>query len=88
MSVKKCMDKTLTALEKKKTKMKKTCEYLKGLTVKNRARVDIQLKSDKAPLPAYKRSFAWCKEVRLVPLVLATTGVLFAMMLSMTRHRK
>lgn len=88
MSVKKSIDKTLTALEKKKTKMVKTCEYLKGLTVKNRARVDIQLKSDKVPFPTYKRSFAWCKEVRVVPLVLSIVTILFMMIFSVTKRRK
>ena len=62
MSVKKSMDKTVAALEHGKTKIVRVYDFMRGLSVKNKASFDIQLKSDKCFAPLCRHCFGYNKE--------------------------
>lgn len=75
MSVKNSMDKTMTALEKGKTKIVRLYDFVNGLTVKNKASFDIQLKSDKFFAPVCRHGFCYNKEFRIMPIILSAAGL-------------
>ena len=75
MSVKKCMGKTAAALCESRTKMVKLYDFLRGLSIKNKASFDIQLKSDKSFVPICHRGFSYNKEFRVMPIVFGVVGV-------------
>lgn len=79
MSVKKSIDKTVTALENGKTRIIKLYDFVSGLSVKNKASFDIQLKSDSFFAPLCRHGFSYNKEFKIMPLILGTAGVLFLM---------
>lgn len=81
MSVKKSIDKTVTALENGKTKIVKLYDFVSGLSVKNKASFDIQFKSDKFFAPMCRYGFSYNKEFKVMPIILGVTGVLFLMTL-------
>lgn len=76
MSVMKTMDKTSAALERGKTKIVKVYDFMRGLSVKNKASFDIQVKSDKCFAPLCRHSFGYNKEFRVMPIVLSVMGVM------------
>lgn len=75
MSVKKSMDKTAAALECGKTKIVRLYDFMSGLSIKNKASFDIQLKSDKYFAPMCRHSFGYNKEFRVMPIVWGIMGV-------------
>ena len=81
MSVKKSIDKTVTALENGKTKIIKLYDFVSGLSVRNKASFDIQLKSDRFFASLCRHGFSYNKEFKIMPLVLGVMGVLFFMTL-------
>ena len=87
MSVRKSMDKTMTALENGKTKIVGLCDFLSGLSVRNKLHFDVALKSEKSVFPLWKKGIGYNKEFRIMPCILVIMGVLtlkIAMM--MGRH--
>lgn len=75
MSVKKSMDKTVAALENGKTKIVKLYDFVNGLSVKNKASFDIQLKSDKFFAPVCRHGFSYNKEFKVMPIILGAVGI-------------
>ncbi|MBE6681045.1 MAG: hypothetical protein E7600_02000 [Ruminococcaceae bacterium] len=65
------MDKTSSVMTKGKEKIKSFCSFVDGLTVKNKANFDIQLKSDKSFTPICKHSFGYNKEIKLKHIIIA-----------------
>ena len=57
MSVKMCMDKTAAAFDNGKTKIVRFYDFVKGLSIKNKASLDVQIKSDKCFMPLSRYSF-------------------------------
>lgn len=76
MSVKNCVDKTTTALKMGKNKTVGLYNFLKSISVKNKACFDLQIKSDKCFVPLWKRGFSYNKEWRIMPLVWIVMGIL------------
>ncbi len=83
MSVKKTMDKTMTALEDTKTKIVKTYKFINGLSVRNKAGFDLSVKSDKYALPIWKYGFGYTKEIRVMPVLLCFVAGLLAVCTAM-----
>lgn len=75
MSVKKCMGKTVAALDKGKTKMIKLYDFMRSLYIKNKACFDIQLKSDKSFVPLCRHGFSYNKELRVMPIIWCIIGI-------------
>lgn len=83
MSVKKTMDKTMTALEDTKTKIMKTFDFINSLSVRNKANFDLSVKSDKAIIPLWKYSVGYNKEIRVMPVILCMIAGLVAVCTAM-----
>ena len=82
MSVRTSMDKTMTALENGKTKMVGLYDVVSGMSVKNKANFDIQVKSDKSVMPMWKKNIGYDKEIRLMPVIWGVMAV-FAIWLAL-----
>lgn len=87
MSVKKCMGKTVAALEKGKTGMVKLYDFVRSLYIKNKACFDIQLRSDKSCFPICRHGFSYNKEIRVMPIIWCMIGIvtIFSVMKSLFR---
>ena len=88
MSVKKSMDKTMAALDNGKTRVVRLYDFVNGLSVKNKANFDIQLKSDKFFAPLFRHSIGYNKEIRVMPIVYGAAGIMAlitAMKVAMSR---
>lgn len=79
MSLKCNLDKTMTALENVKNKTVKVFQFVRGLSVRNKMTFDVSVKSDRAVMPIWKRSFGYNKEIRVMSAILIMAGVLAAM---------
>ena len=88
MSVKMSIDRTVTALEKEKTKVIKLYEFMRGLSVKNKACFDIQLKSDKSFAPIFRYGFSYNKEWKIMPIILGALCVLALVISASSVFRK
>jgi len=75
MSVKKCMDNIACTLDCVKNKTLGTYRFLKSLSLKNKASLELQLKSDKTPFPLCKCGFAYNKTWRIMPVIYVMIGV-------------
>ena len=85
MSVMKSIDKTAAALERSKTKIVRLYDFVSGLSIKNKANLDIQVKSDRCFAPLCRHSFGYSKEFRVMPViwtVLAMTAICAAIKIS------
>ena len=69
MSVKKSMDKTMAALDNGKTRIVRFYDFVSGLSIKNKASFDVQVKSDKFFAPLCRHSFGYNKEFKVMPIV-------------------
>ena len=78
MSVKKTMDKTLTALESAGKKTVSVYEFVKGMSVKNKASFDLSVKSDKSVIPVWRYGFGYTKEIKVFPIVLYALAAILA----------
>ena len=78
MSVKKTMDKTMAALENTKSKICSVYEFVNGLSLRNKANFDLSVKSKKTKFPMWKFCFGYNKEIRVMPVVLCSLAVIFA----------
>ena len=76
MSVRRSMDKTMTALENGKTKIVGLYDFLSGLSVRNKLHFDVALKSEKSVFPVWKKSVGYNKEFRIMPCVLVILGII------------
>ena len=75
MSVRRNMDKTMTALENGKTKIVGLYDFLSGLSVRNKLNFDVALKSEKSVFPVWKKSVGYNKEFRIMPCILVLAGL-------------
>lgn len=74
MSVKKCIGKTVNTFNRGKMKIVKCFNFVKSLSVKNKACFDIQLKSDKSFVPLWRSGFSYSKEFRVMPVIWCLVG--------------
>ena len=75
------MDKTSSVMTKGKEKVARFCSFVDGLTVKNKANFDIQLKSDRSFTPVCKHSFGYNREFKLKHILFALAALAAVMAL-------
>lgn len=75
MSVRKKLDRTVTALENGKTKIVGLYDLLNGLSVRNKASFDVTLKSESSVFPVWKKSMGYNKEFRIMPVIWVLVGL-------------
>ena len=78
MSVKKTIDKTMTALETAKTRCEKFFELVNGLSIRNKANFDVSVKHKKYALPIWRYGFGYTKEIRVMPILLCLVAGMIA----------
>lgn len=81
MSIRKTMDKAMTAMENGTTGIKRFYKFMKGLSFKSKANVDLQIKSGKRLSPLCRCGFSCDKEIRILPILYGVIGVAFLMMI-------
>lgn len=75
MSVKNGMCTKSAVMTGVREKFSKFCSFFDGLTVKNKANFDVQLKSEKSFAPICKHSFGYNKEFKLKHILLAAAAL-------------
>lgn len=76
MSMRKSIDRAMTAVDNGTTRIKGFYRFMKGLSFRGKAGVDLQVKSDRRLHPLCKCAFKCDKEVRILPLLLWFTGIM------------
>lgn len=76
MSMRKSMDKAMTALDNGASKLKGFYRFMKGLSFRGKAGIDLQVKNDRRLQPLCKCAFKCDKEIKILPLILWLTGIM------------
>ncbi len=76
MSMRKSIDKAMTALDNGTSRVKTFYRFMKGLTFRGKAGVDLSVKSDRRLHPLCKCALKCDKEIRILPALLWFMGIM------------
>lgn len=88
MSMRKSLDKAMTAVENGTGETKRIFKFIKGLSFRGKANAELQLKSNKKLSPLCKCYFNCDKEIKLFPIMLTAGVILFIMSLCCMKEKK
>lgn len=88
MSMRKSLDKAMTTVENGTMETKRLFKFIKGLSLRGKANAELQLKSKKKFSPLCKCSFDCDKEIKLFPIMIAVTAIMFFMSLCCFKGKK
>ena len=79
MCIRKTLDNIMTVCEDGTTSVKRFYKFMKGLSFRSKADIDLQLKSAKKLHPVFRCGFNCDKEVKVLPVIYVALGILLVM---------
>lgn len=79
MCIRKTLDNIMCVCEDSTACIKRFYKFMKGLSFRSKADIDLQLKSSKKLHPLFRCGFNCDKEVKILPVVYVTLGILLVM---------
>ena len=79
MCIRKTLDNIMCVCEDSTACIKRFYKFMKGLSFRSKADIDLQLKSSKKLHPLFSCGFNCDKEVKILPVLYVTLGILLVM---------